>query len=227
MKELRGEASPLPSPSWPELRSGSSQDYPRGCRLFRQGDEVQWLYLIETGFVKLVHTTRTGRDFIVGFSRAPSILGSIMAVVARTHMVTAEALTDCEVRPISIGDFHALLRSSATFSMRLHRQHAQEVQDQTALAVGLAMAPRYRLESLLLTFIRDGHVARWRAGLRLEPQFRRRELAELIHVCPEQMSRLLSTLEREGVIAREKQWLVIPLSSPLLQDVSLPPGCRS
>lgn len=191
------------------IRSRPPHEYPRACRLFRQGDAVRAVQVLVDGLVKLVHTGRGGRESIVGLGQSPSLLGSCAALLDEPHLVSCESLSPCQIQFIEVDEFRGLVRGDTEFAGQLQRQHAREVTEQIEWNIRLALPPRARFESLLRALQRQGHIAPWGNEFRLNPRIRRRDLAEMIHVCPEQLSRLLADAERQGMVARVKEWLIV------------------
>lgn len=204
---------------WPENHFiGSPCTYPRGAILFRQGEPVRGLHLIEDGFVKLTRSEASGRQVLVGL-RAPGwLLGASAALLGLPHPITAETVTTCTLRQLAKGDYLTLLEGNIWVSHWVQRMQARQTYEQIVLLGTLgALSPRQRLEQFLVHQIPGGSVAPVRGVVQLTLPLQQQELAQAIGVSPEHLSRLLKQLEAEGYIVRKKGRLQIPKDSVLLR----------
>lgn len=198
---------------------GPAHEFPAGTVLFRQGDRVKALYLVAGGVVKLTRSEDEGRDVIVGLRTTGWLLGSAAAVLRIVHPVTAETLGPAQLRRITAADFVSRL-ATGPVGPWLNRMQARETYDQvTLLAQFGALSSRQRLEQLLVKLGRAGVEARTGQLLRLKPVLRQDELAQAIGVTREHVARLLTQLEREGLITRQAGWLLISAAGRLGQAI--------
>lgn len=181
---------------WPEERAmGPPNSYPAGTGLFRQGDRVRALYLIEAGLVKLIRSERAGRDVLVGLRTSGWLLGTAAGILGVVHPVSAETLGVCELRQISVANL-VLLAREAPVSSWLHRMLSRELHEEIALLGQFgAMAPRRRLERILARLAKDGGETREDGSVRLMISLKQHELAQAIGATREHVGRLLARLE--------------------------------
>jgi len=161
------------------------------------------VYLIEEGIVKLVRWEADNAEpLVVGTRSCGWLLGAPAALLDQPLVASAETVTRCRLQVIDAGRFRALVRSSGgSVAWDLHRLHAQEICMQMQLAGVGTLCARQRLERLLDELVREDTVnAQRREPMRLHLPFKQRELAELIHVTPQWLSRLFRELEAEGVV---------------------------
>ena len=70
---------------WPDQSAfGRPIRYQSGVTLFERGDQVETLFLIDEGFVKLTIPDQDGSDLIVGLRTSGWLLGSASAVLGRS-----------------------------------------------------------------------------------------------------------------------------------------------
>jgi CRP-like cAMP-binding protein len=178
--------------------------------LFSQGSEPQEVYCIGRGLVKLVSIDPAGRQFIVGLRSPGWILGAASVIVQRPHLLTATTITSCHLHRISAETFLDLAKGNAQFAWYLQQILGREVYDQVTGLVRLgSSSARQRLEQLLLQFISSMETGKSEKGMSFELPLRHWEIAQLIAVTPEHLSRLLRRIEQEGVIQREPRRIVI------------------
>ena len=182
--------------------------FPAGTDLFRQGFPAEEVLLLDEGAVKLIRLEDDGGQLIVGLHSAVSILGAAPVVANRSHPASASAVTPCTVRHVPAAAFRQLLKSDPAASWQLHEMLSREVCEQAARLSELACcSSRQRLESALRALApAAGGGAR---EVKLQTPLKHREIAEMIAVTPEQLSRLLKEMEGDGRLRREKGWLIL------------------
>jgi CRP-like cAMP-binding protein len=180
---------------------GTSHHCSAKIELFHQDSKVQDVFVLNRGLVKLIRVEEDGREMIVGLRSPDWILGAASAVSGGTHVVTAVSVTACRLRRISAKEFLEHLRSDLQLSWRLHKMHSGEIREQFARMSQLGnSSARHRLEYLLWhldsTLKDDGTVQYTATNLPLKHW----EIAQLIAVTPEHLSRLLKKMQQEGLI---------------------------
>jgi CRP/FNR family transcriptional regulator len=207
---------------WPEdMAFGPAVEYAAGTVLFRQGDVVRDLFLIETGLVKLIRCEVSAREVIVGLRSCNWLLGAAGATMNRPHATTAETLDASLIRRIRLTDFRRLQRTDLATAYRIQQMLARESFESVASIGALgAMNARGRLERLLAELLRAGGITRADGAMRVSMSLRQYELAEIVGVTTERFSRLLAEVERAGLIRREGGWLWIPCTSRIARTAA-------
>jgi CRP-like cAMP-binding protein len=186
-----------------------------GVELFAQEVVPSEVTFISEGVVKLVWSEPDGREMIVGLRLPGWFLGSTSALMGCPTPASAITLSRCRLQRIAAQRFVGLVRSDPEFSWRLHRAHSHEIHDNvkrlTQLASGRSMR---RLEQVLRELVSISNAvaepATARREIRLELPMKHYEIAALIAVTPEHLSRLLHHLESEGRIRLESGVIVVP-----------------
>ncbi len=186
------------------------RSYPGSMQLFGQGELASDVYLIRRGAIKLVWTDIEGRETIVGLRWPGSFLGLPAIIAGLPNPATAVTLTPCTVEQVPGGRFLQMLRANALLAMRVHEAQSREIVEQTLDLGELAIvSAKMRFISLLqrLTGSVSSQVCLPDGRLRLP--LKKKELAALLAVTPEHLSRMLNELASEGVIAINRQWIII------------------
>ena len=184
--------------------------YRAETKLFAQGEAAQNVYVIENGLVKLTHLDGVGRQRIIALRFPGWIVGAALAIANRSSPVTAITLTECLLRPISVDLFRDALAKRTSLSTYLHQIHSLEVLDQLSRTIEvMALLARLRLRRWLWIFAQTLEPARTGSETRIKLPLKQYELAELIGVTPEHLSRLWKELYEEGLLSRRKEWLFI------------------
>ncbi len=177
--------------------------------LFAQGDAPQAVFLIEEGLVKVSRVEENGNEAIVGLRRKDWVLGWAAALLGRPHPTAAETVEPCRLRHLRVADYHRLVRTDTAESLRLHRVQGLEYYERVQTR---GLRARDRLERFLREEARQQQpVPSTTAGpVRFQLPLRQWELALLIGVTREHLSRMLRQLQREGCLLRRKGWFVLP-----------------
>ena len=204
--------------SWLSLLP-APQLYPAGTVLVQQGCEPYEIFFVENGLAKLVRIDAGGREQILGLRGAGWFLGAAFVMVRRSHPASAVALTSCTVRRVSQDAFLALLSKHPDLSWHVHRMHSREVLSQFHHMSDLgAKTSRQRLERVLRRLATLSSPDGGGEEVRLLLPLKRWELASLIAVTPEHLSRVLKRLREEGIIRVQRGWIVIPEVRRLAAD---------
>jgi len=186
------------------------QIYPAAIELFQQDSAAQEVFLIERGLVKLIRLEQEGRELITNLGSRGWLLGASSAIIQKSYPVTATTLTKCSLRRISAEAFRNRLRTDSQFSWYLHQRHSSEIFDQMIHVAQLGcLSARHRLEQLFLYLTSAMELSASNNEIRLRVPLKHWEVAELIAVTPEHLSRMLRQMEIEGVLRREKGWLIV------------------
>ena len=193
----------------PELPSALS--YPVGTVLMQQGGDPGDVFYVEEGLAKLVRTRPDGREQILGLRGPGWFLGAALVLAFRAHPASAVAVTPCRLRRLTRQAFLDLMAKHQALSWHVHQMHSREVLSQFQQMADLGTATsRQRLERLLRRFTGAASPCGNGGGVRLSLPLKRWELASLIAVTPEHLSRLLRQLRDDGVIRVNGGSIVIP-----------------
>jgi CRP-like cAMP-binding protein len=192
-----------------ECGLGTPQIYPPGVELFSQDQRLTDVFRIASGIVKLVYRGSRGQETILGLSFPGSWLGT--APVIADAMTSAAAITigNVRVRRMPVATFAVRLNGEPRFSSEIHRAHAEELCQQMAWVGRMrSLNSRERVAFVIGQFIASGQPASAVGGVRVQLPIQHWELAQLTAVTPEHLSRLLRQMQSEGIIRRDKGWIV-------------------
>lgn len=179
--------------------------------LFKQGAMSRDVFLLDHGLVKVTFLDPAGEEVITDLCSQPgALIGDACAVLGR-HFVSAVVVTrGTRLRRVGTSTFVDLVRSNPELSWQLHRAHCSrhaELLDRSAELSYLSV--RERVEQLIWKLADACEVVLTPRGERMQLPLKYRELAQLITVTPEHLCRVLGTIEKEGLIRREKGWLYL------------------
>ena len=185
--------------------------FPPLVELFRQGQPAQEVYFIESGIVKLIHENQEGQEMIIGLRTREGVLGAASVILKEPFPVSVKALTQCRLRRYSASAFIHRIKNESAFSWNMHLMHCREIYAEISRIAQLGnQSARHRLEQLLWQLIPSFDLKDVNKGFRVQLPLKHWEIAELIAITPQHLSRLMKQMENEGLILQRKGWLIIP-----------------
>jgi CRP/FNR family cyclic AMP-dependent transcriptional regulator len=178
--------------------------YPPGEALAFQGDRLRQVFIVQSGYVKLVHRRTSGRDVVVSVRGPGGIIGTPEVLANRPLAATVVATTDVIASAVT----SRLLRDRAeqnhqlSYALLLLESLSACEQPRVLLPLHCSTA-RERVQQFFVA-LAEGHTARDATSkfVTLRLPVSQQELACLLDISPETLSRTLATLETEGVVKR-------------------------
>ncbi len=174
---------------------------PAGAIVFSEGEPGGPFFLLASGRLRAYRTLAGGRDITVFVLQPGSSFGFLPLLDGGPFPVSVAAMEASVALVLERGTFQRFLRSEPELGPRLLEYVASRLRaclDQ----IGLLGQPgaHARAAHGLLGFVAPG--AAGGAGATVTLPFSQQELARTLHVTPENLSRALSKLRREGLVER-------------------------
>lgn len=166
--------------------------------VFRQGDASEWLYIVRTGQIKLSVTGPDGREQILRIAVAGQLIG-YDTVHDPHHPYTATALTPVRLCGIRHRDMLRVMEQNLAVSHRMVQLLNQELSQAQALIHILGQKSSAEKIALFLLSLLPRH-AHAESPAELPLPLSRREMAEMLGLTVETVSRLMAELHRAGVL---------------------------
>jgi CRP/FNR family transcriptional regulator len=184
--------------------------FPKGVELFRQGEQLSHVLYLERGTVKLTRVDENGRENIVELAFAGSWLGTAAVIARLSTPITAVTCEETVTAQIPSDAFTDLIQRDTTLSRCFHEFHASELCRHAGWITQLSSrTSRERLQQVIRQLISALKLNTSSGDIRLRLPFQQWELAQLIAITPEHLSRVLREMADEGVIRRHKGWIVV------------------
>ena len=195
--------------TWGEFET-PLQAYPAGAELFQQGSTANEVFCIDSGIVKLIRLESDGQESIVDLRFPEWLVGAAAVIEEEPYPVTAVTITPCRLRRIPSRVFRHLLKSDIEFSWRVHRMHSRKISEQVTRISQLAcLSARHRIEFFFIQLISALGLDQHKKNITLPLLLKNSEIAALIAVTPEYLSRMLKQMQSERLIQIGKGELVI------------------
>lgn len=187
--------------AWEEIAGlPSTSVYDPGVQLMEQGSCCSYVYFVRRGLIKLKSIDLTGRETIIGVRCTGALIGFEAAITGKPHLATAVTITRCCLQRFAVREFCQLIRREPELSWRLHQLTASELREVSAAIADVKSHTAYvRLKRLLLELVPELLQAD-SAKNEISLPVKHWEIAQMLGVTPEHLSRLLRRLEKEGFL---------------------------
>jgi CRP/FNR family transcriptional regulator len=194
---------------WEQIAGHTSPSfYPPGVQFVEQGSDSSDIYSVRRGIIKLQSIDRAGRETIVGVRRTGSLIGAEAAIMRKPHLVSAVTVTKCWLQRFPTRQFCDLIRQNPSLSWHLHQINASDLSEATAALVEVkSYTATIRLRRLVLELVPELNGTS-SENSEIHLPFKHWEIAQMLGVTPEHLSRLLRRLEKEGFVGRKGAILV-------------------
>ena len=188
-----------------------------GNWLFFEGDEVEWLYQIKSGVVRLSRLLENGRRQVISFGYPGDIIGF---PADGLHHTDCESLTDVQLRPIRSAHLdnedddpalHRLLLQSALGEICAMQDHFMMLGRKSAIE---------RVASFLYASSERAGQRR-DVGLQIKLPMSRSDIADFLGLSAETVSRTFTQLRLNKVIKIDNIQTITVQKPSVLLDLSL------
>ncbi|MHC4489011.1 MAG: Crp/Fnr family transcriptional regulator [Planctomycetota bacterium] len=178
-------------------------------QIFSQGESPHTICLICNGLVKLTRTESDGNRAIVGLRKPGWLLGATAILPGLPYASTAETLIRSKLCFVPIEQFQQAMDTNTTFSKWVSMILCREVRSSTlSISSQSCLSGRQRLEKFLWEIIQLQNIRDTGKKVKIPIPLKQWELAQLLGLTPEHLSRLIKQMENKGIIGRERGWLI-------------------
>lgn len=194
-------------------RETHSREYAAGEVIVLEGEAQPGLYFLAHGYVKVVKFSAAGREQTLRVIEAGDTFNEVSVFTSTPNPATAIALEPSTVWLIPRLSLSRLMRERPEFAQSIIEQMAERMLFLVSLVTDLSLRPvTGRLARLLLESATDDEVLRPR-------WFTQAELAGRLGTVPDVVQRSLRGLEADGLIAVDRQRILI-LNRPALKQLA-------
>lgn len=185
-----------------ELDDEKSADiYEKGETIFKEGSYPRGLFCVNQGKIKLSKLGASGKEQILRFATAGDVMGYNSMLSNKPLVATATALEDASICFIPSKQFFTLLKEDSKFSLNMLELTAKNWHTASRLLTDMAQkSSKQRLAEMLLwlkeTFGLDEDDC-------IDVKLSREEIASMVGTATEAVIRLLSDLNKQGLIHLE------------------------
>jgi len=181
-------------------QAGRHRDVKKGEMLFASGDDNSLCATLISGALKISSHDSYGNERILSLVHPAGFVGELFAPMAH-HDVTA--LTDSKLCVFSRGEYERMVSDFPDLALALLRRSSDDLYDARSLMdMSSRKSARARLAGLISNFADAASNSPCHPADRFELPLSRGEMAGMLGLTIETISRQLSQLEKDGVILR-------------------------
>jgi CRP/FNR family transcriptional regulator len=181
----------------------------KGEAIILQDSDVNGLYIIVDGMVRISRTSEDGRVKVLAILSPGDIMGEMSILDEELASATAEAFEDSKLLFIRREDFQNILLKYPAISLSVAKVLARrlrladkEIEELTFYSV------KARVIKILLE-LADRYGRKTDTGLMISLKLTHQELADMVGSSRETVSRIISALEKRSLIINEGGYTVI------------------
>lgn len=184
--------------------------YPKGARLFVEGQPATGIFMLCQGRVKLTTHSRSGRSLILRIAVAGEVLGLSAAISESPSESTAEVIEPSQVNFVLKSEFRRFLQQNPDAGMNALRQLSLQYKKayMQIRSLGLSTCVADKLASLLLEWSKNHPSSN--GSVHMKNQFSHEEIAEMIGSSRETVTRILKDFRVRDLISIRGADLYIP-----------------
>jgi CRP-like cAMP-binding protein len=181
-----------------------------GQLIFSEGDTCTGLYVIQAGNVRIFKSSAGGREQVLAIEGPGNSIAELPVFDGGNYPASAQAINDCVLLFFSRPDFHALCVQYPEVALKVLKVVGGRLRRLVGIIEELSFTTvRHRLIALLVRLGKT-QVSRDGETITLTLAMNNTELAAQIGTVRELVSRNLSRLQAEGLIAIDGRNLEIP-----------------
>ena len=187
----------------------TEQVYKKGEIIFREGAFPDGIFYIKTGKIKKYKLDKDGKEQIIYVANTGELLGYHAILSEDRYPDSAGALEESKIAFIPREDFLETLNQSKVLSRRLLKTLSHEF---AVLANSLTMFAQKSVKerlALQLIVIREKYKVNFHAGMPVEINMGRDDLASLVGTARENVVRVLSEFKDAGIVETKGRKIIV------------------
>lgn len=173
-----------------------------GETLYSQGDPGNGVYCIKSGLIGLRRVDVNGNSVLIRLAAAGTTVGYRTFLTGAAHINSAEALTACTLCYIPRPRVESLLQANPKLGERfLQHFYDDTIETENDYVRSLTMGMKSRFLHIILVFYERFGYQDEDGNSVVELPVKRGELAEMVGVRPESISRLIDQLQTDEIMS--------------------------
>jgi CRP-like cAMP-binding protein len=190
--------------------------------IFTPGDPDDQLYFLLSGVVRLYKVYGDYKEATTALLKDSGVFGKLNLVEGRWQDVFAEAVTEARVAGIQKASLERVIKSNPEFALRLFSSLSERLRQSDEVIESLL----HREVSIRLATLLSNLAERFAAndGTLMDVRLTHQDLANMIASTREAVSKVMSELQRDGVIETRNRRIAILDRGALSKRASGPSG---
>ena len=176
------------------------RSYPKGVRVFHEGDMSDACYIVRNGDLRVTREHPDGRAIALATLGPGDIFGELAMLDGEARSASVEALSDSDLLALPASDVRRLLAATPETTVKLVVALTRRLREANErIARQSFQTVPSRVAGVLSQLIAEEAPLETREGVTI--QMTQADLAQLAGTSRESVSRFLATLERAGVVS--------------------------
>ncbi|MCM3632757.1 Crp/Fnr family transcriptional regulator [Paenibacillus camelliae] len=177
--------------------------------IFTEGSHKEAVYFIQEGLIKTYKTDESGHEQIVSFLKAGDMFPHTGLFNANPYPATAEAIVETSLLAISVATFEGLMMQMPSIAIKMMRVMGDKIKElQDKLQMLSELDVKHRILSFLL-LLAEQHGLSKAEVITINLPVTNQEFANCVGTTRESVNRLLSQLNKEGLIQVERNRIIV------------------
>lgn len=191
-------------------RKSVARKWLRGDVLFREGDESEWVVVLQTGRVKASCHTIDGSEIVLAIRGPGALLGELSAVDREPRSATLQALDPVAALVMPVTEFEAYLLDHGRVAYLLMRTMAQRLRDADRKRIEFgAQDSTSRVAARVVELAERFGVEREHGEIHIALALTQDELAGWVGASREAVSKSLGVLRSAGLLRTSRLSIVV------------------
>ncbi|MNM48229.1 Global nitrogen regulator [compost metagenome] len=197
----------------------------RRVAVFREGDEVEAVYFVVNGLIKTSRTDEKGNEQIFSFLKHGDMFPLTGRFDAEASPVTASTVVETSLLAIPLRSFEQLLAGSPELAFKMMGLMSDKIRELQGKLLNFNQRSVEDRGISFLIYLAE-HFGIERGGEVVVPiPVTHQELASTIGFARETVSRLLTSLRREGIVQVSRKGFVVRDLQALKEKVCVKENC--
>ena len=192
--------------------------------IFTPGDPDDQLYFLISGAVRLYKIYGDYKEATTALLKDSGVFGKLNLVEGRWQDVFAEAVTEATVASIQKASLERVIKSDPEFALRLFSSLSERLRQSDEVIESLLHREVSTRLATLLVNLGERFGEDDRAGVLIDVRLTHQDLANMIASTREAVSKVMSELQRDGVIETRNRRIAILDRGALSKRASGPSG---
>jgi CRP-like cAMP-binding protein len=180
-----------------------------GETIYFSDEKATHLYVVASGQVRLLQHSRAGKDVLLDLLVPGEFFGTLNPGPQERYQETAEAQVATCVLTIGADEFRELMGSYPQIALAVLDITAGRLQLAQDRVRQLSAQPVEQRIAAVLLRLADKLGESHEEGILIQTPLSREDLAQLTGTTPETASRIMSHLQKEGLLSSGRQWVAI------------------
>jgi CRP/FNR family transcriptional regulator len=188
--------------------------------IFTPGDPDDQLYFLLSGVVRLYKIYGDYKEATTALLKDSGVFGKLSLVEGRWQDVFAEAVTETRVASIQKASLERVIKSDSAFALRLFSSLSERLRQSDEVIESLLHREVSTRLATLLVNLSERFGEDISADVLIDVRLTHQDLANMIASTREAVSKVMSELQREGVIESRNRRIVIVNGEALAEYAS-------